>query len=153
MTPRVDHLALPCFDLEATRRFCVEVLGAPLVHAQSGEAWLLTAYAFAGVMLDYFVVLGEKRPPSRGRDEIRHHGIAIGSPEDLARWKERIVASGAETWTENHGSDAHLYFYDPSGNLFELTPDAWTVRAKGTSSDAANAVIAAWNARRGSSTG
>jgi catechol 2,3-dioxygenase-like lactoylglutathione lyase family enzyme len=151
MTPRVDHLALPCFDLEATRRFCVDVLGAPLVHAEAGETWLLAAHAFAGVMLDYFVILGEKRTPSRGREEIRHHGIAVGSAADLARWKERIAATGAEMWTEDHGSDEHVYFYDPNGNLFELTADQWTVRAKGADPDAAKSVIEAWTARRGSS--
>jgi catechol 2,3-dioxygenase-like lactoylglutathione lyase family enzyme len=148
MTPRLDHLALPCFDLDATHGFCLDLLGAPLVHAQSGDTWLLAAYEFAGVMLDYFVVPGEKRPPSRGRDETRHHGIAVGSVKDLERWKERIANSGAETWTEDHGSDEHVYFYDPNGNLFELTADAWTVRAKGADPVAAGAVIDAWRARK-----
>jgi catechol 2,3-dioxygenase-like lactoylglutathione lyase family enzyme len=148
MTPRVDHLALPCFDLDATQKFCVDVLEAPLVHAQSGDKWLLAGYTFAGVMLDYFVVLGEERPRSRGRDEIRHHGISVGSVADLARWRKRIKGSGAEMWTEDHGSDEHVYFYDPNGNLFELTADEWTVRGKGTDPDAAKAVIEAWRARR-----
>jgi catechol 2,3-dioxygenase-like lactoylglutathione lyase family enzyme len=147
MTPRVDHLALPCFDLDATHRFCESVLGAPLEHAEAGTSWLLVAYSFAGVMLDYFVVLGETRPPSRGRGEIRHHGIAVGSVDDLGRWKARIVSSGAESWSEDHGNDEHFYFYDPSGNLFELTADAWTVRAKGADASAAREVLTAWRAR------
>jgi len=149
MTPRIDHLALPCFDLEATHRFCDDVLGAPLVHAEAGKTWLLVAYPFAGVMLDYFVVVGEARPPSRGRDEIRHHGLAVGSVADLAQWKGRIVAAGCvETWSEDHGGDEHFYFYDPNGNLFELTADAWTVRAKGVNPSNAAAVLAAWQRAR-----
>jgi catechol 2,3-dioxygenase-like lactoylglutathione lyase family enzyme len=158
MGPRLDHLALPCFDLDATHAFCTTVLDAPLVHAEAGETWLLSAYAFAGVMLDYFVIPGEPRPPLRGRDEIRHHGFTVGSIADLARWKDRIVSSGAETWTEHHGPGGsggippsqgeHLYFYDPNGNLFELTADAWTVRAKGTDPVAANGVLDAWRARK-----
>ncbi len=149
MTPRIDHIALPCFDLDATERFCAEVLDAPLVHAQSGPTWLLVGHAFAGVMLDYFVVVGAERPPSRGRDEIRHHGIAVGSPDDLARWKRRVARSGAESWIEDHGGDEHLYFYDPNGNLMELTADPWTVRAKGTDTLQASAVLDAWRRERG----
>jgi len=147
MTPRVDHLALPCFELDSTHGFCIEVLEAPLMRAASGERWLLMAYAFAGVTLDYFFVPGEKRPPSRGQDEIRHVGIAVGSVADLARWKKRIVANGAETWTEDHGDSEHLYFYDPNGNLFEMTADQWTMRARGTDPAGAKAVIEAWKAR------
>jgi glyoxylase I family protein len=147
MTLRVDHLALPSFDVDKTHAFCVNVLGAPLVHAQSGDTWLLAAYAFAGVMLDYFIVVGEKRPASRGRDELRHHGIAVGSAADLARWRDRVERGGGETWIEDHGQDEHFYFYDPNGNLFELTADAWTVRAKGPDPDAAKEVLEAWRAR------
>jgi hypothetical protein len=86
---------------------------APLVHAQSGDHWLLVAYDVAGVLLDYFIVDGQTRPPSRGRDEVRHVGLAAGTAADVARWKQRIVASGAETWIEDHGDDEHVYFYDP----------------------------------------
>jgi catechol 2,3-dioxygenase-like lactoylglutathione lyase family enzyme len=144
---RVDHLACPCFDLDATHRFWTEIMGAPLVHAQSGATWLLLAYDFAGITLDYFVVIGETRPPSRGRDEIRHCGIAVGTRERLAAWKAKLAASGAQMWLEDHGNDEHVYFFDPSGNLFELTADEWTVRAKGTDAAAAAAVLAAWRAR------
>jgi catechol 2,3-dioxygenase-like lactoylglutathione lyase family enzyme len=143
---RVDHLACPCHDLGATHAFWTQVMGAPLVHAQSGDGWLLAAYDFAGVLIDYFVVVGEARPPSRGRDEIRHCGIAAASPAEVAAWKQRIVASGAETWTEDHGGDEHVYFYDPNGNLFEITAAEWTVRARGLDPTAAAQTLAAWTA-------
>ena len=130
-----------------------------LSHSSTGEAsvscvnsadqrWLLLAYDFAGIMLDYFVVTGEKRAPSRGRNEIRHQGISVGAIPDLAEWKQRIAASGVEMWTEDHGGDEHVYFFDPSGNLFELTADKWTVRAKGTDPVAAAQVLAAWRERQ-----
>ncbi len=147
MSARVDHIACPCFDLEATHSFWTIVMRAPLLHAQSADRWLLVAYEFAGVMLDYFVVVGETRPASRGREEIRHCGIMVGSPSDLGAWKQRIEASGVEMWTEDHGDDLHLYFYDPSGNLFELTADEWTVRSKGTDPIAAEHVLRAWQTR------
>jgi catechol 2,3-dioxygenase-like lactoylglutathione lyase family enzyme len=144
---RVDHVACPCFDLDATHRFWTEVMQAPLVHAESGERWLLMAFEFAGVLVDYFVVDGEARPPSRGRDEIRHCGIAVGSPAEVSAWKQRLAASSAEMWTEDHGGDEHVYFYDPSGNLFEITADAWTVRARGLDAPAAARTVAAWKAK------
>jgi len=144
---RVDHLACPCFDIDATHRFWTEVMGAPLVHAQSGERWLLLAFEFAGVLVDYFVIVGEERPPSRGRDEIRHYGLAVGSPAEVSAWKARITASGAEMWTEDHGNDEHVYFFDPSGNLFEITADEWTVRSRGFDPEGAARTLAAWTAK------
>jgi catechol 2,3-dioxygenase-like lactoylglutathione lyase family enzyme len=148
---RVDHLACPCFDIGATHRFWTEVMGAPLVHAQSGKRWLLLAFDFAGVLVDYFVIAGEERPPSRGRDEIRHYGLAVGSPAEVSAWKARIAASGAEMWTEDHGNDEHVYFFDPSGNLFEITADEWTVRSRGFDPDAAARTLAAWTVKTRSS--
>jgi catechol 2,3-dioxygenase-like lactoylglutathione lyase family enzyme len=147
MTLEVDHVACPCFDLDATHRFWTEFMSAPLVYAQAGESWLLTAYDFGGVMLDYFLIPGEVRPPSRGRDEIRHCGIAVHKSSELEDWKVRIEASGAETWLEDHGDDEHVYFYDPNGNLFELTAAAWTVRAKGTDPAGALDVVRRWKER------
>jgi len=144
---RVDHIACPCYDVDATHAFWTEVMRAPLVHAESGEGWLLLAYDFAGVLVDYFVVSGESRPASRGRREIRHCGIAVGSPAEVSAWKQRIAATGAELWTEDHGADEHVYFFDPSGNLFELTAEQWTVRARGLDPGAAARTFAAWKAR------
>ena len=152
MSARVDHVACPCFDVEETHAFWTTVMRAPLVHAQTGDGWLLLAYEFAGVLLDYFVVVGEMRPPSRGRAEIRHCGIAVGSPSDLAAWRQTIEASGVEMWVEDHGGDSHVYFYDPSGNLFELTADEWTVRSRGTDPVAAEQILQAWRTRKGPST-
>jgi catechol 2,3-dioxygenase-like lactoylglutathione lyase family enzyme len=146
---RVDHLACACYDVDATHGFWTGVMDAPLAHAQSGDGWLLVAYDFAGVLIDYFVVDGERRPASRGQAEIRHCGIAVGSPANVAAWKQRIAASGAEMWTEDHGDDEHVYFYDPNGNLFELTADEWTVRARGLDAAAAARTLAAWKARGG----
>jgi catechol 2,3-dioxygenase-like lactoylglutathione lyase family enzyme len=141
---RVDHLACPCFDIDGTLRFWTDVMGAPLVHAESGERWLLMAFDFAGVLVDYFVVLGDVRPPSRGRDEIRHYGLAVGSPAEVSAWKAHIAASGAEMWTEDHGNDEHVYFFDPNGNLFEITAEEWTVRARGFDPAGAARTLAAW---------
>jgi catechol-2,3-dioxygenase len=120
---------------------------APLIHAQSGERWLLVAYDFGGIMIDYFVLVGEPRPPSRGREEVRHCGVAVGTPEDLAAWKARIAASRVEMWTEQHGASEHVYFLDPSGNVFELTADEWTVRGKGIDPREAERVLAEWRGR------
>lgn len=143
---RVDHIACPCFDIEATHAFWTDVMGAQLAYAESGERWLLMAYDFAGVLIDCFLMVGETRPPSRGRNEIRHCGLAVDSPAEVSTWKRRLAASGAETWTEDHGDDEHVYFTDPNGNLFEITATQWTVRARGLDPLAAAQTVADWKA-------
>lgn len=147
LSVRVDHFACPCFDVEATHIFWTETMGAQLAHAESGPGWLLVAYDFAGVLIDYFVIIGESRPASRGRSEIRHCGIAVASPTEVSTWKQRIASSGAEMWTEDHGRDEHVYFFDPNGNLFEITAEEWTVRARGLNPTAAASTLAAWRQR------
>ena len=53
-------------------------------------------------------------------------------------------------WTEDHGDDEHVYFFDPSGNLFEIT-DEWTVRSRGFDPEGAARTLAAWTAKTRSS--
>lgn len=58
---------------------------------------------------------------------------------------------GAEMWTEDDRDDEHVYFFDPSGNLFEITADEWTVRSRGFDPEGAARTLAAWTAKTRSS--
>jgi hypothetical protein len=50
-----------------------------------------------------------------------HYALQV-NPNDMVPLKERLESFGVPTetiWTRS-GVTAHMYFYDPSGNLFEL---------------------------------
>lgn len=152
---RTDHLAFPSFDARVTHRFYTEVMGFPLVHAQSGpsstwgQEYLLTAYAIGdGRALDFFEHDGMRRPEPDGLPhDIRHVGLATPSREDIERWKARLDEHGVRWYVEDHGDDEHLYFSDPNGILFEITAEEDTLGSQAASKEALD-VVERWTASR-----
>jgi catechol 2,3-dioxygenase-like lactoylglutathione lyase family enzyme len=153
---RTDHLAFPSFDAIATHRFYTEVMGFPLVHAQSdasstwGKAYLLTAYAIGdGRSIDFFEYDGIARPPASGMpDDIQHVGLAVPSSAEFEAWKERLDRFDVRWYTEDHGDDVHLYFRDPNGILFEISLEDDTLASKTPTREALD-VVKLWARERG----
>jgi catechol 2,3-dioxygenase-like lactoylglutathione lyase family enzyme len=149
---RIDHVAMPCFDLAATDRFYRETLGLELVYAHAGRSaewgdrrYAIASYATAaGVALDFFALEGAlKRPPDDLPADIRHVALEVGSLEALEAWRERLDADGHAYTFEEHGGAHHsLYVSDPNGHVLELT--CWLARPDSAAAAEADAVVRAW---------
>jgi extradiol dioxygenase family protein len=120
------HLAFPVTDLEATRRFFVELLGARV--GREAERWI--DFDFHGHQLSAHLVAeipADATNPVDGDDvPARHFGVVL----DWPAWHEtadRLRAQGVGFLIEPHvrfqgqvGEQATMFFRDPSGNAIEL---------------------------------
>jgi len=127
---RVDHVALPCFDVAASRRFYEDALGLRLLAAfvADSELWrgrfLYMAFGGegGGAALDLFAVEGLARPAEALPPGIRHVALALSSAEELETRRARLAAHGV--WVSGpvaHGNHDSIYCFDPNGHQIELT--------------------------------
>lgn len=153
MTPPLlglDHVALPDFDVAASRWFYAEVMGGRLVAADGGWSdewqcnWLLTGYELPdGTALALFAVDDREQPPWTDRDDVRHLALQAGSAAGVQAWRDHLAQHGIQVREEAHDDGIHLYFRDPSGNVLELTPQAHPFRSRQPLAEAM-AKIDAW---------
>jgi glyoxylase I family protein len=122
----LDHVALPMYDVPATRAFYEESLGLELVSAYSGDdwdgkPWLMMVFGDAGGRQ---VALCGFRGLRRAREAIppdaRHYALAATAGE-LGAWKKRLRGAGVVLREEDHGTQRSIYFDDPNGNTLEIT--------------------------------
>jgi len=126
---RFDHVALPCFEVAASRRFYEEALGLELLSATTGESplwggrFLLMAFGGSGgAALDLFALEGLRRPDEALPAGIRHVAIAAASRAELAERRERLIQRGV--WVSEpvaHGDHDSIYCFDPNGHPLEIT--------------------------------
>jgi catechol 2,3-dioxygenase-like lactoylglutathione lyase family enzyme len=126
---RFDHVALPCFDVAASRRFYEEALGLELLSAFEGDStlwggrFLLMMFGGAGgAAVDLFALEGLARPEETLPAGIRHVAIAVASQAELAALEARLTRHGV--WIServDHGDHDSIYCFDPSGNQLEVT--------------------------------
>jgi catechol 2,3-dioxygenase-like lactoylglutathione lyase family enzyme len=155
----IDHLAFPCFDLDATLRFYTELLGGTLCHAQTGPApvwnakeYLLVAFELpGGVTVDFFTFDGIVRPGKDGLPkDIRHVALAVGSRDDVMRFKARFENAGVPFWTETHDvDDLHVYATDPNGVMLEILAQEDGMQKRKHDPLGAKLVLDRWLAARG----
>ena len=146
MELRIDHVALPCFDREATEAFYGKGLGLPLAASGSDTSpvWGNRRFrylAFAlpgGTLLDFFALDGLARPEPDGvrpepdvvRPEpdvlpvgVRHLALGVSSRAELEVFRARLAAAGV--WVsepvEHQGGRLSYYCFDPNGHQLELT--------------------------------
>jgi catechol 2,3-dioxygenase-like lactoylglutathione lyase family enzyme len=126
----IDHVALPCFDPEATRGFYEDALGLRLLGASEGESplwggrrFLLMIFSAGGQALDLFAVEGMERPPCDALPAgARHVALALESPDDVEERARRLRSHGV--WVSDlvgHGDHDSRYCFDPNGHQVELT--------------------------------
>jgi extradiol dioxygenase family protein len=120
------HLAFPVHDLEAARRFYVDVMGARL--GRESARWI--DFDFFGHQITAHLSPGSPKTetnPVDGDDvPVRHFGAVL----DWAEWEktaERLRAAGVRFLIEPHvrfagqvGEQATLFLLDPSDNAIEL---------------------------------
>ena len=121
------HLAFPVADLEATRRFYVELLGCTV--GREAERWI--DFDFFGHQISAHlkpdeVARAQTNEVDGDQVPVRHFGAILGwdAWQALA---ERLKAVGTDFIVEPHvrfkgetGEQATMFFLDPSGNALEV---------------------------------
>jgi catechol 2,3-dioxygenase-like lactoylglutathione lyase family enzyme len=121
---RINHVSIPCTDLEGTARFYVELLGAveiPTARFQSPVKWL----AIGGQQLHLFE---SGTAPSVGQ----HFGFDVDDFEAVYRRAGELGAYDTTAFgvhLRHHPTGwVQLYLRDPAGNLIEANwPDLATL--------------------------
>jgi catechol 2,3-dioxygenase-like lactoylglutathione lyase family enzyme len=112
---KLEHWTLVSSDVERTRRFYTEVLGADLPPRVGGPA----SVNLAGTVIDFFPS-GEGRQPSPGSGG-QHHAYIIRL-EDYDPWVEHLRSREVPARLTTHGlGRMSIYVDDPDGYHIELT--------------------------------
>ncbi len=112
---RLDHWTLVTTDVDRTRHFYSEVLGAMLPERSGGPA----SANLAGTVIDFFPA-SDDNAPSPG-NWGQHHAYVIDLA-DYDRWVEHFGQQGVAFTRTTHGLHRmSIYVDDPDGYHIELT--------------------------------
>ncbi len=112
---RLEHWTLVAADVERSKRFYTEVLGASVPQRESGP----TSVVLAGTIIDIFPS-SERAQPSPGSTG-QHHAYIIDL-DDYDPWVEQFRRHGVPTRLTTHGLHRiSIYVEDPDGYHIELT--------------------------------
>ena len=110
----IDHVSVPCRDLEEGIRFYRDVLGGKMLVREDAFALFEICGARFGIGSAgcTFIEPGTEYP---------HIGFACSADALVAmqNWLGRCGIPTTKPWTR-HGVEALLFFRDPSGNVIEL---------------------------------
>lgn len=121
------HLAFPIRDIEETRLFYRDLLGAKV--GREAPRWI--DFDFAGHQISAHVVdAPEPNPPCNMVDgkavPVRHFGLILTMPE-WESLRDRLIAADTQFLIEPHlrfvgepGEQATMFLTDPSGNGLEF---------------------------------
>jgi catechol 2,3-dioxygenase-like lactoylglutathione lyase family enzyme len=110
-----SHMTLPSKDLQQSKRFLTEVFGGDVTIDHPSHVTVVVGGT----------EIGSGNQPDGGWTEsdaeYPHYTLSV-APEDLVPLQERLEHYGvptSEIFTHN-GTDAAIYYRDPTGNLWEL---------------------------------
>lgn len=146
---RLDHLAYPVSDVGKAWQFYSEVLGLPLIGAESGDdwggrPWLMMIFGLSDARQIALCALRGAQPvASRALPaDTRHFAFSVDTETEYSAWKRRLASHGVRFDEEDHGTQQSLYFADPDGTVLEITTPA-SAAAKGSGARA-RGVIERW---------
>ena len=115
---RIDHWTLVSSDIERTKRFYTEVVGAQSRdRGQAGRGGPV-AVRLANTTIDFFEPNDHQQPSPGG--EGQHHAYVI-KYEDFDTWVERFRSFEVPLRFGNFGTRMSMMFDDPDGYHFEFT--------------------------------
>ena len=115
---RIDHWTLVSSDIERTKRFYTEILGAQSRdRGQAGRGGPV-AVRLANTTIDFFEPNDHQHPSPGG--EGQHHAYVI-KYEDFDTWVERFRSIELPLRFGNFGTRMSMMFDDPDGYHFEFT--------------------------------
>ena len=113
---RLEHWTLVSTDIERTRKFYVQVLGATVPNRQGGPASVM----LAGTIIDFFPAKDGGQQPAPGTGG-QHHAYIIRI-EDYDPFVAHLEALGVRYRRTTHGlGRMSIYVDDPDGFYIELT--------------------------------
>jgi catechol 2,3-dioxygenase-like lactoylglutathione lyase family enzyme len=111
------HLALNVSNLEAMKRFYVEILGFAVEWEPDAD----NVYLSSGI--DNLALHRGKVSPTRDAGPLDHLGLIVRQADDVDRWaaflESRGVAIDAKPRTHRDGARS-CYFRDPDGNAVQI---------------------------------
>jgi catechol 2,3-dioxygenase-like lactoylglutathione lyase family enzyme len=116
------HLALHARDLEAMRRFYVDVLGFAVEwEPDADNVYLSSGIDNLALHRAPSTSLRASEPPAGGA--LDHLGVIVRTPEDVDAWaaflESRGVALAAKPRTHRDGARS-CYLHDPDGNAVQI---------------------------------
>jgi catechol-2,3-dioxygenase len=112
---RLEHWTLVASDVERSRRFYIDVLGASPPPRVGGPV----SVSLAGTIIDIFPANDRQQPSPGGGGQ--HHAYIIRL-EDYDPWVEHFEETGVHTRLTTHGlGRMSIYVDDPDGYHIELT--------------------------------
>ena len=112
---RFEHWTLVTSDLERTKRFYTDVLGAAIPERADGPA----SVTFANTIIDFFPA-SEGRQPSPGSSG-QHHAYII-DVDDYDAWVAHLEANNVALRRTSHALEGiSIFFDDPDGYHIELS--------------------------------
>jgi catechol 2,3-dioxygenase-like lactoylglutathione lyase family enzyme len=110
----VDHVSMPCRDLDEGIRFYRDVLGGEMVVQESAFA----LFKLAGTRIG----IGSAGCTFMEENAEYPHLAFVAEADQLSAMKDWLAACGVPSsnfWTRQ-GIEALMFFRDPSGNVIEL---------------------------------
>lgn len=113
---RLEHWTLVTSDLERTKRFYREVLGA---QAPDRGGVGPESVRFANTTIDFFPARSDREPSPGSNGQHHAYVIALG---DYDAWVDHLRKHGVECRLATHGLRwMSIYLDDPDGYHLELT--------------------------------
>jgi catechol 2,3-dioxygenase-like lactoylglutathione lyase family enzyme len=112
---KLNHVSLSVRDLEASKRFYIDVLGGRIINDGTPN---FAEVLVAGMIIGMSDVRGRLQEPGA---EFPHIAFEIESDQFLPMkaWLEQHGVKTHPAWTRHH-VEGLMYFKDPSGNLIEI---------------------------------
>ena len=139
---RLGHVLIAVRDLEASKRFYMDILGFKLVEQDPEHGGVFLSLGDHANTLDLFPSTDpDASPPSASEGGsmrglgVKHVAFAVASEKDLREAYFALKDAGIRIHRAlDHGSQKSIYFTDPDGNLLEIVwerPDALAIFARG----------------------
>jgi catechol 2,3-dioxygenase-like lactoylglutathione lyase family enzyme len=114
------HLALNVRDMDAMKRFYVDVLGFAVEWEPDPDNVYLSS-GHDNLALHRLITAAERAATDAG--VLDHFGLIVRTPDDVDRWavflESRGVALGAQPRTHRDGARS-CYFGDPEGTRIQI---------------------------------
>jgi catechol 2,3-dioxygenase-like lactoylglutathione lyase family enzyme len=116
------HLALNARDLEAMKRFYVDLLGFKVEWEPDPDNVYLSS-GIDNLALHRGGTTSMTGPPPRGESPLDHLGVIVRRPEDVDAWAAFLQGQGVavEAKPRTHRDGARsCYVRDPDGNVVQI---------------------------------
>ncbi len=149
----VHHLAFATKDAEATHRFYTDAMGFELVKveiAHIGSGWAKHLFYSTGSARDQLIAFWDLHDEELGDDwsadisrgqglppGVNHLAFSADDLDDLARRRDRWLATGLDVLEIDHNWCVSVYTEDPNGIMVEFC----TLTQDFTAADRAEALV------------